>query len=152
MYIYSQGRIQDLAQGGGDKSGAKRPKIFLSPPWAPQGGDRGGTVPPPEIALSKDFAPFIKWVYKKISRKKSLSPPWITQGGTFWLSPPWIAQAGDNSQGGDSPPPEIAQGGDSPLFPPPVSALVCHEPNCLDVIYIGSITVLDDLETWEKKI
>ena len=51
-------------------------------------------------------------------------PPESLRGGTFWLSPPWIAQAGDNSQGGDSPPPEIAQGGDSPLFPPPVSALV----------------------------
>ena len=24
------------------------------------GGGQGGTVPPPEIALSKDFAPFIK--------------------------------------------------------------------------------------------
>ena len=29
--IHTQGRIQDLAQGG-DKSGAKRPKNFLSPP------------------------------------------------------------------------------------------------------------------------
>ena len=29
--IYVQWRIQDLAQGG-DKSGAKRPKNFLSPP------------------------------------------------------------------------------------------------------------------------
>ena len=28
---YAQGRIQDFAQGG-DKTGAKRPKIFLSPP------------------------------------------------------------------------------------------------------------------------
>ena len=31
IYIYIQGRIQDLAQGG-DKSGAKRLKNFLSPP------------------------------------------------------------------------------------------------------------------------
>ena len=114
--IPKQERIQDLAQGGGTNR-----KIFCPPPWAPQGGTGGDC---PEIALSKDFAPFIKWVYKKISRKKSLSPPWITQGGTFWLSPPWIAQAGDNSQGGGQSPPWNCSGGDSPLVPPPVSALV----------------------------
>ena len=31
LYIYIQWRIQDFAQGG-DKTGAKRPKNFLSPP------------------------------------------------------------------------------------------------------------------------
>ena len=33
IYIYIQGRIQDLAQGG-NKSGAKPPKICLYPPLA----------------------------------------------------------------------------------------------------------------------
>ena len=113
-----QWRIQDLAQGG-DKSGAKRPKNFLSPPWAPQGGDS----PPPEIALSKDFAPFIKWVYKKISRKKSLSPPWITQGGDILAVPPLNCSGGGQFSGGGQSPPEIAQGGTVP-YSPPVSALV----------------------------
>ena len=61
---------------------------------------------------------------ENIKKKIFVPPPESLRGGTFWLSPPWIAQAGDNSQGGDSPPPEIAQGGDSPLVPPPVSALV----------------------------
>ena len=40
-YIYNQWRIQDLAQGG-DKSGAKHPKNFLS------GGGHFG-CPPPEL-------------------------------------------------------------------------------------------------------
>ena len=58
-------------------------------------------------------------------KKKIFVPPLNHSGGGDILAvPPWIAQAGDNSQGGDSPPPEIAQGGDSPLVPPPVSALV----------------------------
>ena len=61
---------------------------------------------------------------ENIEKKIFVPPPESLRGGTFLLSPPWIAQAGDNSQGGDSPPPEIAQGGDSPLFSPPVSALV----------------------------
>ena len=48
--IPKQERIQDLAQGGGDKS-----KNFLSPPlssWIAQAGDnsQGGGQSPPEIA------------------------------------------------------------------------------------------------------
>ena len=124
IYIYIQGRIQDLAQGG-DKSGAKRPKNFLSPPWAPQGGDRGGTVPPLKLHSPKILHHLLNEFTRKYQEKNLCPPPESLRGGTFWLSPPWIAQAGDNSQGGDSPPPEIAQGGDSPLVPPPVSALVC---------------------------
>ena len=123
IYIYIQWRIQDLAQGG-DKSGAKRPKNFLSPPWAPQGGDRGGTVPPLKLHSPKILHHLLNEFTRKYQEKNLCPPPESLRGGTFWLSPPWIAQAGDNSQGGDSPPPEIAQGGDSPLVPPPVSALV----------------------------
>ena len=41
--VYEQGRIQDFAQGG-DKTGAKRPKSFLSPPLAPQGGTGGDRI------------------------------------------------------------------------------------------------------------
>ena len=122
-HIYIQWRIQDLAQGG-DKSGAKRPKNFLSPPWAPQGGDRGGTVPPLKLHSPKILHHLLNEFTRKYQEKNLCPPPESLRGGTFWLSPPWIAQAGDNSQGGDSPPPEIAQGGDSPLVPPPVSALV----------------------------
>ena len=89
---------------------------------------------------------------ENIKKKIFSPPPESLRGGDILAVPPWIAQAGDNSQGGGSPPPENCSGGGQSPIPPPVSALVCHEPNCLDVIYIGSITVLDDLETWEKKI
>ena len=58
-------------------------------------------------------------------KKKIFVPPLNhSGGGTFWLSPPLNCSGGGQFSGGDSPPPEIAQGGDSPLFPPPVSALV----------------------------
>ena len=58
IYIYIQGRIQDLAQGGTNRARSAR-KIFCPPPELLRGGT-GGDSPPPEIALSKDFAPFIK--------------------------------------------------------------------------------------------
>ena len=125
MNIRGQWRIQDLAQGG-DKSGAKRPKNFLSPPWAPQGGDRGGTVPPLKLHSPKILHHLLNEFTRKYQEKNLCPPPESLRGGTFWLSPPWIAQAGDNSQGGDSPPPEIAQGGDSPLVPPLYPLLLAY--------------------------
>ena len=94
IYIYIQGRIQDLAQGWG----------------------RGGTE---FKRKGKILHHLLNEFTRKYQEKNLCPPPESLRGGTFWLSPPWIAQAGDNSQGGDSPPPEIAQGGDSPLFPPP---------------------------------
>ena len=57
--MYAQGRIQDLAQGGG-QIGREAPEKFFVPPLSSSGGGQGGDSPPPEIALSKDFAPFIK--------------------------------------------------------------------------------------------
>ena len=124
IYIYT-GADTGFSSGGGDKSGAKRPKNFLSPPWAPQGGGQGGDSPPPEIALSKDFAPFIKWVYKKISRKKSLSPPWITQGGDILAVPPLNCSGGGQfSGGGQSPPWNCSGGGQSPSPPPCIRSCI----------------------------
>ena len=71
---------------------------------------------------------------ENIKKKIFPPPPESLRGGTFWLSPPpELLRRGTILRGGKVPPPQIAQGGDSPLVPPPVSALVCHEPNCLDV-------------------
>ena len=135
VYSWVQGRIQDLAQRG-DKSGAKRKKKFVVPPWAPQGGDRGGqNSHSPKILhhLLNEFT-------RKYQEKNLSPPPWITQGGDILaVPPPELLRRGTILRGGKVPPPQIALGGDSPLVPPPVSALVCHEPNCLDVWYIGRI-------------
>ena len=120
IYIYIQGRIQDLAQGGG-QIGREAPEKFFVPPLSSSGG---GTVPPLKLHSPKILHHLLNEFTRKYQEKNLCPPPESLRGGTFWLSPPWIAQAGDNSQGGDSPPPEIAQGGDSPLVPPPVSALV----------------------------
>ena len=141
--VHKQWRIQDLAQGG-DKSGAKRPKNFLSPPWAPQGGDRGGTVPPLKLHSPKILHHLLNEFTRKYQEKNLCPPPESLRGGTFWLSPPWIAQAGDNFQGGDSPHPEIAQGGDSPLFPPPVSAL----EHVFEKTFASKSQVINDIFFW----
>ena len=103
---------------GGGQIGREAPENFFVPPWAPQGGDRGGTVPPLKLHSPKILHHLLNEFTRKYQEKNLCPPPESLRGGTFWLSPPWIAQAGDNSQGGDSPPPEIAQGGDSPLVPP----------------------------------
>ena len=123
-YVYNQGRIQDLAQGGG-QIGREAPEKFFVPPLSSSGGGQGGDSPPPEIALSKDFAPFIKWVYKKISRKKSLSPPWITQGGDILAVPPLNCSGGGQfSGGGQSPPWNCSGGGQSPIPPPCIRSCI----------------------------
>ena len=115
---------------GGDKSGAKRPKIFLSPPWAPQGGDRGGRGGTEFCTLLRFCTIYIMSLQENI-KKKIFVPPWITQGGDILaVPPPWIAQAGDNSQGGNSPPPEIAQGGTQRTFTP--SPCIC---SCIDTYW-----------------
>ena len=86
---------------------------------------RKNEIHPPEIALSKDFAPFIKWVYKKISRKKSLSPPWITQGGDILAVPPLNCSGGGQfSGGGQSPPWNCSGGGQSPIPPPCIRSCI----------------------------
>ena len=46
-------------------------------------------------------------------------------GGHFFCPPPEIAQAGDNPQGGDSPPPlKLLRGGTVP-YSPPLYPLLC---------------------------
>ena len=142
---FRQGRIQDLAQGGG-QIGREAPENFFVPPLSSSGGDRGGDGPPPEIALSKDFAPFIKWVYKKISRKKSLSPPWITQGGDILAVPPLNCSGGGQfSGGGQSPPWNCSGGGQSPI-PPPVSALVYRHNTIHMYQFVKKILMAPDIQ------
>ena len=103
LYVHCTGADTGFSSGGGDKSGAKRPKNFLSPPWAPQGGDRGGTVPPLKLHSPKILHHLLNEFTRKYQEKNLCPPPESLRGGTFWLSPPWIAQAGDNSQGGTVP-------------------------------------------------
>ena len=45
---------------GGGQIGREAPENFFVPPPELLRGGQGGDSPPPEIALSKDFAPFIK--------------------------------------------------------------------------------------------
>merc|ERR1711952_250329 len=96
-----QWRIQDLAQGG-DKSGAKRPKNFLSPPEL----DRGGTVPPLKLHSPKILHHLLNEFTRKYQEKNLCPPPESLRRGTIL-------------RGGDSPPPEIAQGGGQSPSPPP---------------------------------
>ena len=124
IYIYIYTGADTGFSSGGDKSGASARKIFCPPPELLRGGT-GGEGGDRILHSPKILHDLYNEFTRKYQEKNLCPPPESLRGGTFWLSPPWIAQAGDNSQGGDSPPPEIAQGGDSPLVPPPVSALVC---------------------------
>ena len=80
-YIYTQWRIQDFAQGG-DKTGAKRPKICLSPPWAnsvpPLNHSGGGhfCCPPPELLRRGTIL------------RGGTVPPWNCSGGGQSPIPP----------------------------------------------------------------
>ena len=121
--VCHQWRIQDLAQGG-EKSDAKRPKNFLSPPWAPQGGDRGGTVPPLKLHSPKILHHLLNEFTRKYQEKNLCPPPESLRGGDILAVPPLNCSGGGQfSGGGDGPPPEITQGGGQSPIPPPVSAL-----------------------------
>ena len=78
---------------GGDKSGAKRPKKFFCPPLSSSGGDRGGD----SLALLQ---------FKKISRKKYLSPPPESlRGGDILAVPrPLNCSGGGQFSGGGTVP------------------------------------------------
>ena len=153
LYLYIQGRIQDLAQGGTNRARSAR-KIFCPPPELL----RGGTVPPLKLHSPKILHHLLNEFTRKYQEKNLCPPPESLRGGTFWLSPPWIAQAGDNSQGGTVPPLKLLRGGTVPYFPP-VSALVyIYIWNCkksLESIqdhYIESKTKLDSNQLSQQSI
>ena len=122
--IYIQGRIQDLAQGG-DKTGAKRPKIFLSPPWAPQGGDRGGKGGDRIQDEGGKFCTILRFctiyqmnLQENIEKKIFVPPLSHSGGGHFCCPPPELLRRGTILRGGTVPPLKLLRGGTVPYSPP----------------------------------
>ena len=112
VYSWVQGRIQDLAQRG-DKSGAKRKKKFVVPPWAPQGGDRGGQ----NLRGRGKSSVLSKKIQENIKKKICVPPLNHSGGGDILAVPPLNCSGGGQSSGGGPP-------GQSPI-PPPLYPLLC---------------------------
>ena len=124
VYTYNQWRIQDLAQGG-DKSGAKRPKNFLSPPWAPQGGDRGGKGGDRIQDEGGKFCTILRFctiyqmnLQENIEKKIFVPPLSHSGGGHFCCPPPELLRRGTILRGGTVPPLKLLRGGTVPYSPP----------------------------------
>ena len=108
---------------GGGQIGREAPKKFsVPPPELLRGGDRGGTE---FCTLLRFCTIYIMSLQENIKKKIFVPPLNHSGGGHFFCPPPELLRRGTILREGTVPPPEITQGGDSPLFPPPVSALVC---------------------------
>ena len=102
---------------GGDKSGAKRPKNFLSPPELLRGGTEFCT-------LLRFCTIYIMSLQENIKKKIFVPPLNHSGGGHFGCPPPELLRRGTILRGGQSPPWNCSGGGQSPIPPPCIRSCI----------------------------
>ena len=110
VYIHVQGRIQDLAQGGGTNRARSARKIFCPPPELL----RGGTVPPLKLHSPKILHHLLNEFTRKYQEKNLCPPPESLRGGHFGCPPPELLRRGTILRGGTVPPLKLLRGGTVP--------------------------------------